>query len=532
MKLRILPFLIILSACARQYNSQLIDIESYINENPDSALNVISGISPGDLHNRRDRALHSLLYAMALDKCYIDTTDVSVIQPAYEYYRFFGTPDYRLKTAYYHARIAENSGDPDRAKEILVRYGDKFLDQAEDYSFVGKYLMMHCVLSKLVFDFDSAMNYAKRAKEKYLRCDDKRGLATACFGLSTCYICTSEFRKAENVLSEVYGLWESLDDYRKCEYYSEMIYIKINLDEYDQAKSLADECVAKMSHSIYMPWVEVMNTYVKLGLLVQAREVMTHIRNIPNEDNDGYFAVRKAELFAACGEFEQAYLLEHECIDNIWNQDKFAVESNIRHVDARIADEISKVKMRYAIYLLVFTICVVSVILCSLSYMLHKRKQQTVKLSAELAHERKELLLAKESVAMGKDMRDLIDERINLINKVLMDRMSDSMVMKKENLKEMDKILGDRQSFVSSIAILFSISHPKFISYLRDKKLSDVQIGYSCLLVQGLSGKEIASIFSLTRFYNSSSEVRAKLGLGPNDMNLSNYLKTLLPLDD
>lgn len=103
--LLVLSFGVAASYSSRRMAINLSDIKSYIEEHPDSALTVLESLPNGDLNSRELRARYSLLYAMALDKNYIDTTDVSIIQPAVQYFKNHGTTDEKMK-AYYYQGIA------------------------------------------------------------------------------------------------------------------------------------------------------------------------------------------------------------------------------------------------------------------------------------------------------------------------------------------------------------------------------------------------------------------------------------------
>ncbi len=86
--------LLLLASCAsRRTAATLDDVETYIQFSPDSALATIRAIDTTTLTTRSLRAHYALLYAMALDKNWIDTTDVGVVMPAVEYYAKHGTAD-------------------------------------------------------------------------------------------------------------------------------------------------------------------------------------------------------------------------------------------------------------------------------------------------------------------------------------------------------------------------------------------------------------------------------------------------------
>ena len=103
---------IICSSCSNKFLSGKLDTaESVINERPDSTLAIIKSIDTLSLNSKAMKARYSLLHAMALDKNYIDTTDVNIVMPAVEYYQKHGTPEEKLRTYYYQGRIQYNAGD-------------------------------------------------------------------------------------------------------------------------------------------------------------------------------------------------------------------------------------------------------------------------------------------------------------------------------------------------------------------------------------------------------------------------------------
>ena len=105
--------MLIVACCGHRHDTaaHLADIESYINDRPDSALVELQGIDTTILRSRRNKAQYSLLHAMALDKCYIDVTSDSIIAPAARYYRHHGSADERMNALLYQAKIHKNRGE-------------------------------------------------------------------------------------------------------------------------------------------------------------------------------------------------------------------------------------------------------------------------------------------------------------------------------------------------------------------------------------------------------------------------------------
>lgn len=78
--------LVLFSCTDKRVVENLDYVDSIMQEEPERALEVLDSISKSDLKSGRVKARYALLYSMALDKNYIDTTDVSVIRDAQKYY--------------------------------------------------------------------------------------------------------------------------------------------------------------------------------------------------------------------------------------------------------------------------------------------------------------------------------------------------------------------------------------------------------------------------------------------------------------
>lgn len=113
----ILIFLSFILLSCRSYDvtRTLQDVDSYIMTRPDSALTVLEGVDRDLLRSERQRAYHALLYAMALDKNYIDVNDDSIASVAVNYYSRKGPMKYRARAYYYLGLAYYYQQDYDRA---------------------------------------------------------------------------------------------------------------------------------------------------------------------------------------------------------------------------------------------------------------------------------------------------------------------------------------------------------------------------------------------------------------------------------
>lgn len=122
----------------------------------------------------------------------------------------------------------------------------------------------------------------------------------------------------------------------------------------------------------------------------------------------------------------------------------------------------------------------------------------------------------------------LIRQRLSVLDKILASHISSDDRAYRISEEEIENLISDRESFLISTKIVFKESHPKFISILESKRLTDWEIGYCCLFTLGLKGKEVGEFIQKKRHYIISSEIRKKLGLGEHDTNIGIWLRTLL----
>lgn len=104
--------LILPSICACiNVNNTINDTETLIHTHPSEALKAIESTPESQLGTERQRAEHSLLYAMALEENGIDTTDAGIIRPAIRYYSKHGPAENKMKAYYQRGKTSSNRGD-------------------------------------------------------------------------------------------------------------------------------------------------------------------------------------------------------------------------------------------------------------------------------------------------------------------------------------------------------------------------------------------------------------------------------------
>ena len=157
---------------------------------------------------------------------------------------------------------------------------------------------------------------------------------------------------------------------------------------------------------------------------------------------------------------------------------------------------------------------------------LEKEKEKYMAMYNEVQEEKEMISGMKEEGAMSEDMRNLLEERLNVLNGFITAYISGNCSEQAYN--ELEKLMSNRNGFIDSTRLSFAIGHPRFLIFLKEKGLTDLEIGYCCLHAIGLRGKEIVSYLNSRSYYNASSAIRKKLGLNEHDTNINIYILNLL----
>ena len=165
-------FLVACSTSPRQRAIALFDdVESFINERPDSALTVLQGVDSSTLFTPALRARYSLLRTMAQDKCYLDISNPDLLSPADHYFEHHGSADEKLKALYYQGRIAQSNKDQNKAV-IFFSKAESFADKAQDTHAVGLLYEAMASAYDVVYNLDKQQEYVEKALAVYKNAQD------------------------------------------------------------------------------------------------------------------------------------------------------------------------------------------------------------------------------------------------------------------------------------------------------------------------------------------------------------------------
>lgn len=192
---------ILLSCRSYDVNRTLQDIDSYIMTRPDSALTVLEGMSRDVLRTERHRAHHALLYAMALDKNYIDVSEDSIASVAVNYYSRKGPMKYRARAYYYLGLAYYYQQAYDRA--ILEFTKAEKTAEVSDSLYWGmtKSIQGHSYYE--THNLEEVLNCFHKAYDIYSALSEYSKACSVMYKLISTYIAKLEFEKAEEMLLDL-----------------------------------------------------------------------------------------------------------------------------------------------------------------------------------------------------------------------------------------------------------------------------------------------------------------------------------------
>lgn len=519
------------SSCKKQDTNTMASLSeatAIIEENHEQAYIILKDLDVSRMNNK-ERAMYSMLMSMALDKKYIDITNDSLIAPAVKYYKRHGNADEKLKTSFYYARVLENSGDIDAALEQIVE-GEKYVRKAKDNLFIGRYYLKKSILYSYGFQWEKALQSALMSQQYSSMSRDYRLCASAMLSASSDYYILHETDSAMACLSYVRSIWDKINDYRKGEYYRLLMTYCLDLNPSD-AESVYEECLKEGINPSNVPYVAISDYFIfkknsyqallNLGRAVEYRQL---------EEGSKEYEYRFYKIKELSGDYSEALESMKRYYSKLEKYEYNALTSDSNYIEEKIqvARKIERNKGRLGIFailvLLSFAILVRRLVL-------HRKRQRILNHAlASVEREKAQIeALMKSGIVISKDMRSILSNRVEILNKLTLRKITGGQRSERELICILNSLEKDRDGFILGITMQYSLSNPFFIHYLKEKGLTDWEIGICCLYVLGLSGKEISGyILSSSNVYNISSRIRQKLGLSSHDTNLSKYLGSIL----
>ena len=541
----ILVFAATFVACERhsEHWATITEMESIIEERPDSVLNVLQAIDTNKLVGDEERAKHALLLSMALDKNVIDKTDFEVLQPAIDYYEDNGSATDKLRTYYYQGRIYHNRGDEAAAMESYVK-AINIGENSDDILTKARLFVAKGNIYNSLMRWDNAINANLQAAEYFYQMDKINSYVNCILKACNGYIHNDDCANAQRILDKCSNYIGEVSNEKLSLYYAAQLTLQIKTGDSRNILTTIDEYFVSVPIT-NRDYLTIANAYIAIGENNKALDILEgrdYFSNISKEMK--YYAT-----LVAIYENLHNYQLAHEAnkkFYELYDAHVYSVfEQDTQFVEERHNLEMAKAKeteARNRLTIIVLSCIVALLISLYVLNLIRKQLKRSRVENAQLLSEKalyeqmyNEVVAERDALnemiannTIKEEAMEVIKKRLGVLNTIIVSHLSAKDTDIKRANEELEHLIANRNDFIKSTRLTLEENYPHFFAYLHDKGLEEFEIDFCCLYAIGLKGKEIKAYTNLTRHYKDSSEVRQKLGLSENDTNLSIFLQKLL----
>ena len=528
--------LLALASCSGNRSLEsLAEVEGYISDEPEKALAVLDSLEGTGLRGGEAEAKFALLYSMALDKNWIDVADDSLINVAVRRYSRRGSADDRLKAYYYQGCVYQNGGDDEAAMESFVK-AETSAPDAEDGVAKGMLYRAMAYIYASIFDLERGEEYAGYAAECYRKAGDIDKYAETLTFLSSIFYALGEREEALARLDTVKAMMPDLTESVRNEYYTMAMSMKNWFDDDTGLSEVLAEYLREFGeHGV--SWLDVAESYTTLGRFDDAEEMLRLYReNNPDYMNAAEYFLNLYYLYESSEDYKKAFdaLKHYSRLSDSLSVEVAAHDTGF--MKERYEKELRLEKARSSRTVIVFVAVFGMLLLSYVVYMLwgRLRRKNAEAASyrenlARLNQEKEELsAMIADNPPVDRQSMKVLRGRLELLNRILAAEISPGSERDRKVGKELEQLVANREEFLYATRMTFAAAHPRFITALESRGLTEAEVEYCCLYAIGLRGKDISAYVGHGGHYNESSAIRSKLGLGPHDTNLGNYLRSML----
>lgn len=473
---------LLVSCDNRQTKSLLQDVETYIQERPDSALRVLRKVDSLTLNTKSLRARYSVLFAMALDKNYIDTTALSILEPTVAYYEKFGSPKDKMLSYYYLGRIYSNRKDYPNA---VIFYSQALRESSEyDYYHRGLIYAASADAYNASFNDEEELRNTILAYECFEKIGDK-DLDLSLYKVAQAYHNNERFDVADSLYSLVYSGKDSTS--RLALYAMEDL---VSNDLYQEKQDVERdlellEYVAEHRGNLSL---ESYYEYAYLLLLAgKESEAENILSQLSNREANGKTMEIRYRIAECKGQNEEALALlksmlshQNDVVKKKLAQSVFKAQSDYYRLTAEVSEQKSTISNQRSIIILITGLMIIALL-----YVIFMKRKST------LIREKDRLTQAVE------ESERLLETVRNRANEEKSEREKDILDLKSRNEREQDKIKDLREMYValyqkrfSEIGKYYDAASSHRLESIKEKAYHDVISSTQALFEEIASGSE------------------------------------------
>ena len=552
----IITSILVLSGCNKQQSVSdrlLNEVEKAIAINPDSASNLLKGISSPEKLDDKTFARWCMLSGKITDEIFTTILPTYQLERAYDWYSSHGSPDEQVQILIYLGRSYFADGDYDKAMSIYTNA----LDIAEKnklnnltgytYSYIGD-------LYGEKFMRTEAIKRYKAAAECFKKENNTDSYACALRDVGREYACIDSLSRALKILTiadSVARNTKNIEVTASIDNALGNIYAMQN--KYDKAEEyFLKALVGRETMPDYMALIDL---YIASEAINKAKELLSKIP----QDNPKYTYSIKYLYYQIYNEeknYKEALtnLKEYvEITDSIIyadNQSKILnIESKYNHL--KISKEVDRLKIKQQSYIIVLVICIGILLLIIIGYLLYRKKakEKIQRQQEELNRIKTDLLYVSLELEKKKRLLDTFKEKnesyeemqeeISLLTtnyKQLQNKILENSPLHKEliHLANQNKprnnkpLITDKQWKLIADEITYIYPNLRKYIYSRCPDLPEQDFWYCCLYISGFDTNTEAKLLNITvdSVRKKRLRLRQKLNiiLPDNNATLYDYL--------
>ena len=519
--------MLLLSSCGmRHARAVMDDVETYMQQAPDSARSALQALPLKSHYFPWQHARYSLLLSSALDRCGVMVQDDSLARYAADFYDHFGGSVKKFYSQYYLGRVHENRGDRQSAMDAYVKAESitsdrvplRFRSALESH--IGVIYTHIYEEERAILAFERAAHYAKQ-------CGWDDNYHQAVLNLVRVYLSEGRYSEAAyklEVLSDEESKMKkkTLLSKKGCE---------ISLLEKQDIPAteivhFGDSIILRyQKEGALIPWEDFSSVFVRVGASQRALEaIKEYARYNDTEKNSVYYAIL-SEVLDSLGDLRgslnayKRYIEISDSLDlSIFNQDtKFLQE---RYA---LQEQAGRRKAQ-AVLSIIAALLIIAVLLL----IIIRRKKDNMYLKAQYADLQEEYNALKELPSriegISHDASVLLGRRLNALSAFFSKGRPQSI---SQISTQLETLTENRKDLLETIGLLFAVYRPDFILQLTEKGMTPAEIGYCCLIALGMRTNEISKVINREGVFNISSALRRKLNLPQNSTKIGTVLKAM-----
>lgn len=523
-----------LIAAGGDISSYLNQLEIKLSERDGNVLKELNGIDPGQLKKRSDQALYALLKSEALDNAGIQVTSDNIISPAIIYYKKHGSHERKMRAFFHRGKIDENNGDRSSAME-WYKQAECHIVKSGDLITAGRLYERKAAIYKSLYDYEDACSNAVKASELFRKSGSLSDFANSMIELSDLQIALGDELSAEESINALYDEWESLDSLTKAKCCIILLELAAGSDDMDKLEDVQRRCLNDFPSRRSFPrlCLGLSAASLRQGDVDEASCYLDeYLRLLGSEEPSDRYLDILSRVLEAKGDFKGAYEAAQEHNRIAGESTLGALGSDTKFIEERYEATIRELKSKQktnsilltALIIIITLILILRDMLVAMNVVHEELSSSNVKIK-ELENEHHALKSVLEAQpAIDRRSREILNERFSLLDKVLVSRFANDGNGKEEAEQEINRIISEKNVFISSLSDNLASEHPNFQKYLKDSGLNDFEIGYCTLFVIGMQKKDIENFLSKRVVDTVTRNIRQKIGLEKDEKKLKTVL--------